>query len=337
MKPLTQSRRRFIGICAAASGLSIVPGVLRSALAMPSPALEPVSWSGVALGADAQLRIYHADPVQAQKLIDMSLAEVNRLEKIFSLYREDSALSILNRQGYLDHPPADLLRLLAESQHFSQLTGGSFDPTVQPLWKVYAGHFSQPDADQHGPGKAAVQQALALVDYRAVEIDPAQIRFSMAGMAMTLNGIAQGYITDRIVTLLRNAGLGRALVDMGEIRGLDQQNSGMPWRVGLADPAQAEQIFETLEIRNQALATSGGYGMHMDTAGRFTHIFDPKTGLSQPRYRSVSVMAENATIADALSTALSNMDLADAKHVIETRNIKAWFVLPDGSRVTVGG
>lgn len=335
MKHISQARRRFIGIVAAASGLGMLPVTLRQAAASSKHAPEFASWRGVALGADAQLRIYHNDLATAQKLIDQSIAEVHRLEKIFSLYQEDSALSVLNRQGFLKYPSADLLRLLGESQHFSQLTGGAFDPTVQPLWKLYAEHFSTPRAHPNGPDRAAVTRALTLVDYTALELDPAQIRYLRPDMALTLNGIAQGYITDQVAQLLRNAGLDRALVDMGEIQGLNKQGSGLPWRVGVADPDRPEQFYKMLEISNQALATSGGYGMRMDEAGRFTHIIDPKTGLSQPRYRSVSVMAKNATTADALSTAFSNMALADAKRIIDQQKIKAWFVLLDGSKIAL--
>lgn len=335
MTHTSHSRRRFIGIVAAASGLGMLPAALRQASASSMPAPPPVTWRGVALGADAELRIYHSNPAVAQQLIDKSIAEVHRLEKIFSLYQEDSALSVLNRQGFIDNPSADLLRLLSESQHFSQLTGGAFDPTVQPLWKLYAEHFSSPQAQPGGPDSAAVAKALKLVDYTALELDPAQIRYLRPNMALTLNGIAQGYITDRVTQLLHDAGLDRALVDMGEIRGLNRLDSADPWQAGLADPDDPQNILETVEIRNQALSTSGGYGTHLDAAGRFTHIFDPKTGLGQPRYRSVSVMADNATTADALSTAFSNMALADAREVIEKQKIHAWFLLQDGSKVKI--
>ncbi|HYG41799.1 MAG TPA: FAD:protein FMN transferase, partial [Bordetella sp.] len=128
-------------------------------------------------------------------------------------------------------------------------------------------------------------------------------------------------------------GLDRALVDLGEIRGLDDQPGGdtPPWRVGLARPQAPDQIHTTVEIRNQALATSGGYGTPLDPAGRHTHLFDPRTGLAQPRYRSVSVLAGSATMADALSTAFSNMALEDTDSIVRQLGLRAWFVLGDGS------
>lgn len=326
------ARRRFIGIVAASSALALTSAPLRRAHA----AIVPTSWQGAALGADAELRLYHPDRQAAERLIERALQELRRLEGIFSLYRDDSALAILNRQGFLENPPSDLLRLLGESQHYAVLTGGLFDPTVQPLWRLYAEHFSRPDADPAGPPPAAVASALEHVSYQGMELDTQRIRLR-PGMALTLNGIAQGYITDRVTELFRNAGLERALIDMGEIRGLDAAARPIGWKVGLADPLAPEQILAQVPVGNQALATSGGYGTPLDAAGRFSHLFDPRSGLARPRYRSVSVMAPTAAAADALSTAFSHMPLESTEQIVRSLELKAWMVLPDGRLVTQSG
>jgi len=322
-------RRRFIGIAAAASALALAPYLARRAAA----SIAPTTWQGVALGADAELRLYHPDRSAAQRLIAQSLQELRRLEGIFSLYRDDSALSRLNRQGFLDNPPADLLRLLSASQRFARMTGGAFDPTVQPLWQLYAEHFAQPGASRDGPPAAAVAQALARVSCQDVELESSRIALRRPGMGVTLNGIAQGYITDRITELLKLGGLDRALVDMGEIQGMDTRDAPADWQVGLADPQDPGRLLATASLRNQALATSGGYGTAIDAEGRFTHLFDPHTGRARPLYRSVSVMAPNATMADALSTAFSYMPLDAAQAVVREHGLRAWFALPDGGLV----
>ena len=87
------------------------------------------------------MQIHHPDPAAADRLIAASLAEVERLERIMSLYRPDSALSRLNRDGSLENPPFDLVRVLSESRRYSAISGGAFDVTVQPLWDLYAGTF----------------------------------------------------------------------------------------------------------------------------------------------------------------------------------------------------
>ena len=303
-------RRRFIGIIAASSALALSPGALRKAAASAQPA--PVIWRGTALGADAQLQIHHADRAWARELIQRAVTETERLENIFSLYRHDSALVRLNRDGRLENAPGDLLRLLRESQGYSLLTSGAFDPSVQVLWTLHA------NAVNTGTGLPAddlVKQALRRVDYRAIAIQGRDIRLAVPGMALTLNGIAQGYITDRVTELLRDSGLEHALVDMGEIRGLNRNPGNRPWRVGLADDSHERKPLDVIEIRNRAVSTSAGRGTLLDAAGRITHIFDPRSGHALPRYRSVSVEAANATMADALSTACSVMNEKEIRRV----------------------
>jgi thiamine biosynthesis lipoprotein len=335
------SRRRFISISAAAAGMALFPAAYGAGA---FPASEDAGrrlriWRGVALGADAMLQLNHPDPDKADRMIEACLAEVARLERIFSLYREDSALCRLNRDGRLDDPPVELVELLGRSNEFSRLTGGAFDITVQPLWRLYAAHFSAPAPDPSGPSKAAIEAALERVGHRTLKIDPARISFARAGMCITLNGIAQGYITDRVVDLLRQHGIDRSLVDMGEIRAVGPRPSGDPWIVGLEDPRAPGHVAEQVGIVNQAVATSGGYGAQFDSAGRFNHIFDPATGATSSRYLSVSVVAPLATTADALSTAFSLMPPDRTGPIARRLGIKAYFVLPDGSRLaqTVDG
>ncbi len=325
-------RRRFIGITAAAAGMALLPLPFNAVLARESSARLRV-WRGVALGADATLQIHHPDPRFADRLIERSLEEVRRLERVFSLYREDSAICVLNRQGFLAAPPTDFVQLLARSEHFSRLTAGAFDATVQPLWRLFARHFGSPHPDPRGPSDHARLAALALVGHAGVQIEASRVRFDRVGMGLTLNGIAQGYITDRIAELLLNSGVEQALVDMGEIRALGERPAGGPWEVGLEDPMTPDRIAQTLQLRNLAVSTSGGYGTRFDLGGRFNHIFDPTSGMTSSRYLSVSVVAPQATDADALSTAFSVMPLEQTQQIVRRLGITAYFTLPDGSRL----
>lgn len=322
----TLTRRRVIAIGAVAAGLSLLPHRLLRAEGVPTRV-----WRGVALGADASLTIAHPDPAEADRLIALSLEEVSRLERVFSLYRADSALRRLNRDGVLDAPPTDLVRLLAQAAAFGRSTGGAFDPTVQPLWQLYAGHFARPGADPAGPPAGAVRAARALVDVRALRVEPDHIAFAAPGMAVTLNGIAQGYITDRVTERLKAEGMDRVLVDMGELRALGHHPSGRPWTVGLADPADPDRTVETLELADSALATTGGYGTRFDAAGRFAHLFDPASGACAAHWQAVTVQAPDATTADALSTALSVVPEDRVPAILAAHpGVTARFTRPDG-------
>lgn len=323
------TRRRFIGITAAAAGLSLLPPG-RAARAEASL----VTWQGQAMGAAATMQIHHHDRAAAERLVERALAEVRRLEEVFSLYREDSALSVLNRQGILVAPPAELVRVLTECRRHADLTDGAFDPTVQALWTLYWNHFSQADADPQGPPEAEVRAALAKVGFAQVVFDADRIALPRRGMGLTLNGIVQGYATDRVVNLLRAAGIEHTLVDMGEPRAVGSRPSGDPWRVGVADPDQPATLLETLDAVDQAVATSGGYGFRFDPTGHFNHLFDPRTGGSGHLYRSVTVMMPTATAADALSTAFSLMPPDDIAHVLDRLGTgKARLLTASGERV----
>ncbi len=295
------SRRRFVRISAAAAGLSLLPSGLPA-----RTGAVPVTWHGTMLGAVATMEIHHEDPSEAQRLVSLACGEARRLERLFSLYLDDSALVELNRTGILVDPAAEMVDLLSTSQHYSELTGGLFDPTVQPLWDLYASHFSREDADPAGPAPAAIQAALARVGYGRLSVGHDRIVMPR-GMAVTLNGIAQGYVTDKVVDLLRAHGIAHSLVDMGETRAIGSRPDGGPWEVGIADPEVVGRTEAVLPIVDRAISTSGAYGFQFDPQGRFNHLFDPRTGGCAGRYRSVTTVSRNASAADALSTAFSLM------------------------------
>ncbi len=290
------TRRRFIAVSAAALGLGLA--------ARGGHAKTPVRrWRGIALGADAELTLHHPDPARADEIIGACMAEVRRLENVFSLFQPNSALARLNRGGRLPAPPQELVYLLSRAQDFAEATGGAFDVTVQPLWRLYAEHFARPGADPAGPSVEAVGNARARVGFRNLRIDAQEIAFARPGMAVTLNGIAQGYVTDRVAGLLRGFGMTDVLVNMGETRALGGHPDGRPWRIGLENPGLPGTLSREIALRDAAIATSGGYGFVFAPGGRLHHILDPRTGVSPARWRRISVIAAEATTADALSTA----------------------------------
>lgn len=324
------TRRRVIGVTAAIAGSSFLPPGRARADA------PPVVWRGIAFGAVASLSVHHPDRAAAERLVSRSVAELRRLEGLFSLYRADSALVALNRRGVLEAPPAELVALLAEAKRFAALTGGAFDPTVQPLWSLYAGHFSRPDADPAGPGPDLVKAALDRVSHRHLLVNRDGIAFARRGAALTLNGIAPGYVTDRIVDLLRAEGIDRTLVDIGESRAIGTRPDGRSWQVAIADPDEPDRIDGTLAIVDAAVATSGGYGYRFDRQGRFNHLFDPRTGLSAERYRSVTVVLPTAAAADALSTAFSVMPPDAIEKTLKTLGTgRAHLVTAAGERMAL--
>jgi thiamine biosynthesis lipoprotein len=273
-----------------------------------SPGLPPLyEWNGTSLGCPSRLLIYHGSQSAAEAIVARCVAEIERLERIFALYREDSEIARLNRDGQLFAPSHDLLAVLSLSQHLSALSKGGFDVTVQPLWDLYAAHFfATPSPAPEGPEPRAIAGALKLVDWKGVDISARQVALARPDMRLTLNGIAQGHVTDRIIEILRDHGFDRVLADLGrsEIYAIGRHPDGRPWRIGLADPRRPEQFALTRDLTDCSVCTSGGYGTKFEASGRFHHLFEPATGASANHFIAVSVFAPNAVLADALSTAL---------------------------------
>lgn len=263
------------------------------------------------MGADAAITLAHPDRARAEALVAAARAEIDRLDAIFSLYRPSSALSRLNRAGQLPNPPFDLVTLLAEVDRVHKMTGGAFDPTVQPVWSAFADHFSEPVPYGPEPDEHVLEAARARIGWNRVEYGPSQVRFADPAMALTLNGIAQGYATDRVADLLRAGGMDNVLVEIGELRALGNHPDGTPWRVALAAPPGGKVAPEgegaMVEISGRALATSAPLGTTFDARRRIGHIIDPRTGRPAGRFRQVSVLAPTAALADGLSTAFCLM------------------------------
>lgn len=320
------SRRRFIAIAACAAALS--PGTVRAA-EMPR-----VRWLGKALGAKAEIVLEHPDQALAQQALAEALAELERLEAILSIYRPDSALSGLNRDGVLASPPPDLVRAFGEAAHLSRLSDGAFDVTVQPLWALHANSLRR--IGRH-PSADDIAAARRLVDWRAVSVAPDRIAFAVPGMAATLNGIGQGYITDRVSELLKRKGFANVLVDLGEPRVLGPRADGSPWPVAIRDPMLRGIALHTFEIKDGAMATTEAQGTSFPGFGRYGHLIEPNTGRPALGVPSVTVLAPTASLADGLSTAIAVAGAERAPAILAAAGVgRAILVSVDSTITTVG-
>ncbi len=270
------SRRRFLFVSAAAS---ILP---RAAMAQPLTV-----WRGHAFGAHAEINFAGLSPAEAEPLFIRIEEELVRLERIFSLYRSDSALSELNRTGRLISPPPELLELLTIAASLHQDTNGLFDPTVQPLFRLYA-ETAQPTAQQE-------RAARDLVGFQNLHFDASEIRYGADGMSITLNGIAQGYATDRIRSIIVSAGLTNVVVNIGEIATVGRGPDGNGWPVHVPDG-------QVRNLNDLAVATSSVTGTFVGSRG---HIFRPTGVLSDTLPTTATVIGPSAALADGLSTALA--------------------------------
>ena len=307
-----------------------------AAVRATAPPGQLFGWQGEVLGALSELSLWHTDAALAQRTILRVRSEIARYEAIFSLYREDSEISRLNAAGTLVRPSPELRGLVEESQRLGVLSDGAFDISVQPLWRLYEAHFWSHSDIQPDIAARARDVARELVDFRQIDTGAARIALARTGMGITLNSVAQGFITDAIADLLRNEGFVSAVVDLGEFRTLGRHPDGHPWRIGIRNGMAAGGIARTLELEDMALAVSGGYGTTFEPTGRFHHIFDPHTGASPNGLVDVAVIGPRATAANGLSTAICVAGEARAPALLAAYpGTRAILTRPDGTAVTV--
>ncbi len=269
------TRRRFLAIAAFSAG-SI------GALTGKADAV----WRGRAFGADISIALHGPDAGR-----DTALAAardtISRIEHLFSIYDPGSQLSVLNRTGRLTMPP-EFARLVQIADRVHAQSDGLFDPTIQPLFAA--------KLRVAGSGQALGEEIWNRIGWRHVRFDDREIAFTQAGMSITFNGIAQGFATDRVAETLSSHGYDQAVVNIGEYRVGDRAAA-----IGVAN--QAGDMLAELQLKNQAVATTASDGfMFADGSG---HILAPGRTDEQPAWKTVSVVADTAAVADGMSTALA--------------------------------
>jgi len=276
----------------------------------------PLTVAGTAFGTSVSLSALRPDGDRhgqdTRAALQRAMREVQLIDGIFSLFRADSQLSVLNREGRLDGVHPHLLRNLAFAVQLGELTDGAFDLTVQPLWEAFA------RARQRGmlPHRAEVAAARSLVDYRALRIDGDCARLERPGARITLNSLAQGYAVDVVLGILRRAGIGAALIDTGELGNLGVRGTDRPWVVGVQHPRDRSAVIAMIAMDGRVLSTSGDYATAFSADFRHHHIFDPALGLSPTSWSSTIVMAHSGMVADGISTALMVLDRAAGEELV---------------------
>ena len=306
------------------------------------PLSDPAQPSGLraatrtsrALGSDVSMTAVHRDERVAAAAINEAFDELKTVESLMSIYRPDSQLSQLNHHKQLDDPHPYLLEVLRTATVLARRSGGAFDVTVQPLWRLYA------QADEQGrlPNEDEIAEARARVDWRSLNITPRQIRLANPDCEITLNGIAQGFAADRALAALKRRGVEHALVNTGEIGALGENTERAAWRVGIQHPRLQDAFISLALLKNRCLATSGDYATQFGGGYEYNHLFDPGTGRSPEQLAAVSVAAHSATEADALSTAVFVMGPEKGMALIrETRGADALLILKSGRVLSTDG
>lgn len=255
------------------------------------------------MGTRVHAELWHHDAAVAERLLAAVMAEMQRIDATYSPYRQDSALSLLNRDaayGWVT-VSAELFELLARSRQVSELTGGAFDVTYASVGRYYDYRKGE------RPDDARIRAAVEAIDYRHVQLDREhlRVRYARPEVYVDLGGIAKGYAVDRCIAILREAGVEQASVAAGGDSYIIGDRRGQPWKVGIRDPRDAQAMVALLPLEDTAVSTSGDYERFFEEDGvRYHHILDPATGQSARDAWSVTILGPDTTFTDALSTSV---------------------------------
>lgn len=299
------------------------------------PALTRFEYSEAHMGTSFKLVLYARDRDSATRASKAAFTRIAQLDAIMSDYRETSELASLNRRSGAGpvRVSEDLFRVLVAAEEMARRTEGAFDVTVGPVSRVWrrarrTGEMPEPDR---------LERALALVNYRSLELDAenSTVRLAKAGMLLDLGGIAKGFAADEAMAVIKSHGITTALVAAGgdiAVSGKPPGSSG--WTIGVATAgSSAERPARMLVMTEGAVSTSGDAQQYVEIGGtRYSHIVDPRSGLPLTGRASVTVAARNCTMSDSLATAVSVLGPEKGLGLVEaTASASALIVLANAS------
>lgn len=308
-------------------------------LRKPNGPVEVDSGHRMVMGTFARVVIVAADRNTANRCIEAAFAEIYKVDELMSDFKSDSEISKVNQEGFSRAVKVSdsTYEVIKRSVEFSKLTDGAFDITVGPL----VDPFRSARKTEVVPSENEITHAMAKVGFEKLMLDDTNktVRFTVEGMRLDLGGIGKGYAVDKAFIAAQKAGALGAMVDIGgNIRCFGTAPQGQnSWLIGLQDPRIeknpkseilnpkslltneiSRDLLLTLKLTDESVATSGDYQQFALINGkRFSHILNPHTGTSAEGLSSVTIITDNATDADALSTAVTVLGVEKGLTLIE--------------------
>ncbi|MDM8552570.1 FAD:protein FMN transferase [Desulfobacterales bacterium HSG2] len=289
--------------------------ILFTVLLMAGCGKEEVLISGRTMGTTYHIKIvtgYFKKGAGLKEKIDRRLGEINRSMSTYMKESEISRFNAVKSTGEKFYISDDFFQVMTIAKSLHEVTRGAWDGTVKPLINLWG--FGNSEKRERIPEKEQIKSLLANIGFYNIEISEEKyLRKKNAFISLDLASVAKGYGVDQVAELIEENGFEDFLVEIGgEVFASGLRKDGGNWRVGINTPrpgAAYDAVYKAVSLHNRAFATSGDYRNFFEAGGRrYSHILDPVTGYPVTNgVVSVSVIADNCTLADGLATAVMVM------------------------------
>ena len=259
---------------------------------------KPLKETHLALGTFVTIDIQEKNK-QNREIIDSVFSLIQNYEKQFSLTYPESETNRINNSENSIRISESMQDMLTISRQISNETEGAFDVTIGKIIQMY--DF----VDEIIPTQAEIDSALVFVGFENIDCKDDKLYKKDQRVFIDLGGIAKGFIVDKAVTYLKQKGITQAVINAGGDLFVMRNSETDVWKIGIQHPRNPSALFGSVEVQDMAVVTSGDYEQFFTKDGkRIHHIIDPQTGFPSYKSVSVTVIAPNTTIADALCTAI---------------------------------
>lgn len=284
------------------------------------------------MGNRFEITVVGEDEQLASEQIEAAINEIKRIEKLLTTFDENSQTNQVNKYAGIKPVRVDqeVFDLVERSIRISSITDGAFDITYgsidKRLWNFDKSMTRLPDA-------VTAKQMVKLINYRNVILDRinSTIMLKEKGMRIGFGGIGKGYAAEKAKALLKERNVTSGIINAsGDLAAWGTRACNQPWTIGIADPDKASHPFSYMNISDMAVATSGNYEKFIYVDGKkYSHTINPKTGLPVTGIKSVTIIAPNAEIADAMATPVTVMGIKAGLHLINQVHYLGCIIIDD--------
>jgi FAD:protein FMN transferase len=288
------------------------------------------------MGNRFEISVVCENDANGETLIAAAVAEISRIEQLLTTFNDKSQTNLVNQNAGIApvEVSGEVFDLVQRAQRIADMTQGAFDITYGSIDKRF---WNFDTTMKELPDVQILKNSVRLINYQNVLLDAEKctIFLKNRGMRIGFGGIGKGYAAEMAKKCLQNLGVSSGVINAsGDLCAWGVQPDGKVWTIGLADPSSRMKAISEFELHNSAVATSGNYEKFAIIDGKkYSHTIDPKTGMPVSGINSVTIIAPNAELADALTTPIMVMGTKVGLHLINQIKHVACLIIDENDHI----